>query len=357
MKIGDTSILSATQARKIAQEILAEVELGEDPASRKESGGSDILLGELLEKHYFPWISQNRKAAEKTKASMRSSFKVLWKIPISDISIAKAEEILSTWKKGNNRGTTINRKMSNLKAALNWAVRYNLIQTSPLEKLSRRKENDSSTKLRYLTHTEEDRLYEALHERDRKIREARARHIQWGEERGQEIPTLTGLYADHLEPMITISLKTGVRRGTLFGLEWGDIDFNHKTLAVRPENCKTGKGQIIPLSKSAVEALEAWEGCSCRKEYAQDSPLVFPSPKTGKKLDNIKKAWETILKDAQIGNFRWHDLRHTFASRLVMAGADLNVVRELMGHATLQMTLRYAHLAPEAKARAVSLLG
>ncbi len=77
---------------------------------------------------------------------------------------------------------------------------------------------------------------------------------------------------------------------------------------------------------------------------------------TGARFDNIKRSWGQLRDRAGISDFRFHDLRHTFASKLVMAGVDLYVIKELMGHSTIQMTERYAHLAPQYKANAVEKL-
>ena len=71
---------------------------------------------------------------------------------------------------------------------------------------------------------------------------------------------------------------------------------------------------------------------------------------------NVKKSWDGVLKAAEVSSFRWHDLRHTFASKLAMKGVPLNTIRDLLGHADLKMTLRYAHLTPDTKAAAVELI-
>ena len=82
---------------------------------------------------------------------------------------------------------------------------------------------------------------------------------------------------------------------------------------------------------------------------------MFPG-KNGAAFNNVRRSWDGVLKAAKITRFRWHDMRHDFASRLTMAGVDLNTVRELLGHSDYAMTQRYAHLAPEHKAAAVAKL-
>lgn len=150
--------------------------------------------------------------------------------------------------------------------------------------------------------------------------------------------------------MVLVSMNTGVRRGELFQLTWQCVDFSHAQIKVVGKTAKKLKTRYIPLNKEALDVLKGWHA-----QQDKHDGLVFQG-KDGNPFNNVKKAWAGLLKQAQITAFRWHDLRHHFASRLVMAGVDLNTVRELLGHGDIKMTLRYAHLAPEHKAAAVARL-
>jgi integrase len=160
-------------------------------------------------------------------------------------------------------------------------------------------------------------------------------------------------FADKLKPMVLLSLKTGIRQGELFDLRWKDVSFEENNLTIRAEIAKSNKTRHIPLGPTARVVLSDWLAQSGDVEMTS---LVFPG-KDGERLDNVKRSWTTVLKNAKIIDFRWHDMRHDFASKLVMMDVALNTVRDLCGHADLSTTLRYAHLAPEHKAEAVALLG
>jgi len=150
--------------------------------------------------------------------------------------------------------------------------------------------------------------------------------------------------------MILVSLNTGLRQGELFNLKWENINFDRAVLTVTADTAKSGKTRHVPINSATLEILKNW------RNQMTGTDLVFASKTTGEIFNNVKKSWASLLKSAGIENFRWHDMRHHFASRLVMAGVDLNTVRELLGHSDLKMTLRYAHLAPEHKANAVEKL-
>src|SRR5262249_28165316 len=115
-------------------------------------------------------------------------------------------------------------------------------------------------------------------------------------------------------------------------------------------SAKSRKARHVPLNAEAFDVLKRW-----RKYQTAETGLAFPGA-TGARLTHINKAWAGLVKAAKLVDFHFHDCRHHFASRLVMSGADLYTVKELLGHSEFEMTQRYAHLSPEHKAKVVQLL-
>ena len=139
-------------------------------------------------------------------------------------------------------------------------------------------------------------------------------------------------------------MNTGLRRGELLKFRWASVDFNRRLLTVEGRNAKSPQTRHGPLNDEAANVLRRW------REQSGDKGRVFEIS-TG-----FKSAWAKLLKRAAITRFRWHDLRNHFASRLVQRGVPLNTVRDLLGHSTVQMSLRYAHLAPDQRREAVAKL-
>jgi integrase len=151
----------------------------------------------------------------------------------------------------------------------------------------------------------------------------------------------------HLRPIVVIALNTGMRKSEVLLLKWDNVDLKHGFLLL--EMTKNGERREIPINESVREEL-----LSLTRRL--DVPHVFYDRLTGKPYDDVKRSFKSACRRAGIKDFRFHDLRHTFASHLVMARIDLTTVRELLGHKTLTMTLRYAHLAPTHKVKALDVL-
>jgi len=132
----------------------------------------------------------------------------------------------------------------------------------------------------------------------------------------------------------------------LFALTWQDIDV--KQGVIRVLHTKNGERREVPRTDTLRATLQPLP-----RRLASD--YVFPG-KTGQGLVDIRRRFQRVLQEAGIEGFVFHDLRHTFASHLVMAGVDLVTVKEFLGHKDLKMTLRYAHLAPDYKRAAMSRL-
>lgn len=157
----------------------------------------------------------------------------------------------------------------------------------------------------------------------------------------------------HLSAFICLAIATGCRSGELLGLEWSRVDIEEKLLFLEPRHTKNAKRRTVPLNASALKALrilQAWND-----DHAPGSPWVF-STRTKRRVRSVKKAFKTACESAVIDDFRIHDLRHTCASWLVMRGVSLYVVKELLGHSSITVTERYAHLAPDQTRAAVDLL-
>jgi integrase len=316
-KLGSADILTVALAREATKEFLARVALGEDVARPQKNDSPS--LREYLEEHYFPWVKANRKGGAATVARIKTSFGFLLDFKIKDIDLLTLEK-WRTARLNDVKASSINRDMTALLAALNWGVNLGVIEMNPLSRVTRLQERDSHPKVRYLPPDEKARLMTALENCE-----------------------------DYLRIMVIVSLNTGIRRGALFSLLWSDVDLDKKILTLRGEDAKNSKVNYMPINNNAFAAFTEWRRVS-------RGSLVFPSPKTGDRLNECRHSWQSLMKAADIKNFRWHDMRHDFASQLVMKGVDLNTVRELLGHSDIRMTLRYAHLAPGVKTKAVAVL-
>jgi integrase len=349
-RLGSGTALAPSQARERAKEVLAEVALGGDPMAAQREAKAHIF-GSFLTEVYEPWARANIRTTKNTLGRLRANFPELQDKKLADINAWLVEKWRAARLKAGAKPTTVNRDLDDLRSALAKAVAWGLLEAHPLQGVKRSRADTSAT-VRFLNDEEEMRLRDALDAREERIRAERDRANAWRLERGY--PTLPDLrrhaLADHLKPLVLLSMNTGLRRGEAFNLEWADVNVARANLTIQGRGSKSGRTRHIPLNAEALEVLKDWRA-RCR----QTDGLIFPS-RNGERLDNVRKSWMSALKEAGISRFRWHDLRHHFASRLVMSGVDLNTVRELLGHASYAMTLRYAHLAPEHKAAAVARL-
>jgi site-specific recombinase XerD len=211
---------------------------------------------------------------------------------------------------------TVNRELAFLKRVFQVAIGDGYADINPVRAVKMFKENNK--RVRFLSETEEERLHAQLSQSD------------WS--------------------LVEFALQTGLRQAEQFHLRWENIDFPSRTVTVT--RSKSGELRRVRMNDTVTRLLRDLAA------YAR-GPWVFPSRtrETSRDSQNfLHRSFLPALKRAGIENFRWHDLRHTFASRLVMAGVDLRTVQELMGHHSIEMTLRYAHLSPEHQLDAVRRL-
>lgn len=229
--------------------------------------------------------------------------KYLFEITALDIQNYKTERLKEA------APATVNRCVAVLRSALNRAIEWGkLHQNNPASKIKRLRENNES--LRFLAREEIERLYANCQ----------------GE----------------ILALVKFALGTGCRRGEIMDLTWQDVDLEQGRIHIR--NSKSGKGRTIPMNRTVREVV-----LSLRKQ--PDKPQLFSSWRY-----ELRRQFEQALRRASIKGASFHTLRHTFASHAVMRGIDIVTVSRLLGHSTIQMTMRYAKISRDHAERAISAL-
>jgi integrase len=354
--LGTTQVLTAPEAREAARDVLGDAMQGGDPIGEaKAAAATDprrLTFAAFLDNRYEPWLIAHRRTGAELAARLRAVFGPLFEdLALDEISAFHVERWRSARLASGTTGATVNRDLNALRGACSRAVEWNLLERHPLANV-KACTVDRGGIVRYLDPAEEKRLLAALVDRDDQRRAERARANVWRRERGYRCWPELGEYTDHLTPLVTLALHTGLRRGELFHLRWRDVDLTRARLTVRGTTSKTAQTRHVPLNTIAADALRTWRTIAAPRTL---DTIVFAGAE-GEPLDDIKKGWAALLTRAKITDFRFHDCRHHFASQLVTRGVDLYTVGELLGHSDSKMTMRYAHLAPEHTAAAVARL-
>ncbi len=203
---------------------------------------------------------------------------------------------------------TVNREISFLKHLFSKAVEWGYLNKNPTQGVKQLKEPPG--RIRYLEVGEIERLLKAI----------------------DSLPRERGRY---LRPMVVVAINTGLRKREILQLRWKDVDFQERRLTAL--RTKTNEFRIIPMNGTVFQELQ-------KIARHPEGDYVFCN-KNGVPYDNVRKSFDRALKVAGIDNFRFHDLRHTFASQLVMNGCNIRTVQQLMGHKDIKMTMRYSHLS------------
>ena len=350
-KLGTYPAVSADGARELAKVAAGDVAKGIDLQARKKAErlatqrAKQSTLSAFLER-YETWETTHRKVRHATR--VRSVFPAEWQTkPLDALDTWKLESWRRDARKDGKQATTVNRDIAALKAVLSKALDWGVIDKHPLARVKPLK-TDPIGRVRFLTGDEEKRLREALRDRDVEMRARRARFNEWRIERRQEaLEPYPEPYADHLEPLVLLLLNTGMRFGEASQLRHSDVNLKDRLITVRGEGAKSGRTRVIPMNLESHRILSAIAG--------KPDDYVFPGD-DGARLTTVKKSWSALLKVAGITDFRIHDLRHSFASRVKRGGADLYAVQRLLGHSSPVMTQRYAHLQPDDLRAAVEKL-
>lgn len=340
-------------------------------ADTKQITLNDFLFGRFLEKK----IDENPKTADKKVKIVTRYFGKLLNLNVNEIDAVKIREWLASKERklsqrqinaGESRWTlkpsTLKEIICTIRSCIQLAKEEGIITEHDLYTLPKFKiDNDI---IRYLSGAEEVRLFDALNDRNQKKLAQRITTIEHRKVRGLPTPQKLDIsaFSDHVTPFIILFKETGIRPGTLMNSKWIDVDFESRFFRIRKSIDKRALANFVPLNDLAFSILTEWRKHHIHKQcLAQVSKRsdtwLFPSPQNpSQQLTSIKTAWTRIIKQAKIENFRFYDLRHDFASKVMMQTGNIYLVSSLLNHRQLETTKRYAHLMDESKFLAVKTL-
>ena len=341
--IGRVDTLSPEEARVRCQKILGNIAHGVHPLHGIQ-GTDGMTLGTFIADTYTTWVNASHpRTAANTLEKLYRLFRTWYAEPLTTITVERIE----SWKARRlNEGrspTTVLRDLFTLSSVLRRAVKAGELTDNPVRRVDRPR-IDRRGKVRFLDHAEEARLRKAMKARDEEMQRLRTTGNARRQYRHEKLLPQLPHFGDHLTPAVLLSMNTGLRRGELLKLRWKSIDFSRRLLTVEGPTAKSRQTRHVPLNEEAINTLRQWQQQSGTGARVFDVATGF------------QKGWAKLLKRARITHFRWHDLRHHFASSLVQHGVPLNTVRDLLGHSSVQMSLRYAHLAPDQRRVAVAKL-
>lgn len=271
-----------------------------------------------LAEEYFKWAERQKSFWVYKNYLIKQLVETFGNIPLRRFNSMLLEQFQTDRLNNGNKPATVNRSIATISHMFTKAVEWYMVEEEILKRVRKvKKLAENNRRLRYLSPEECQRLIDSCDE--------------------------------HIKPLVITALNTGMRKGEILGLKWDNVDLKAGFILLNQEQTKNSERKELPINQTLRETLQT----IAKRENVS---YVFHDPSTGNRYFDVKRSFKTALKRAEIRDFRFHDLRHSFASHLVMAGIDLATVKELMGHKDFKMTLRYAHLAPSHKVKAVDTL-
>jgi integrase len=264
---------------------------------------------------YLKWCERQR-SFESKKIFTKQLKDTFGYMPLKNFSTMMIEQFQTDRIQKGNKPSTVNRLVATLKHAFTKAYDWNMVSETILKRVKKVKLlEENNRRLRYLSK--------------------------------EECQALIKVCNVYLRPMVITALNTGCRKDEILSLKWDNVDMKHGFILL--DMTKNGERREIPINATLRKTLEVLP-------RRLDGGYVFFDPKTGERYQDVKRSFPSACRKAGIRDFHFHDLRHTFASHLVMSGVDLTTVSRLLGHKSLAMTLRYSHLSPLHMTKAVNAL-